>query len=457
MEEEASATEPLESSPETVRRISHFRIFELLGRGGMGEVYRAHDENLDRYVALKIIRPSRRKRFRLTGGDRPKPHLAKLREDKLGTTQSERFTSEAQVTGRLDHPNIVPIYELGTDPNEGVFFSMKLVDGDTLTMALREDGHARLRPDRLAYYLQVLIKICEAVSFAHNRGVIHRDLKPSNIMVGEYGQVYLMDWGVAFLMASLADPESSGRPNRSFGKVVGTIRYMSPEQVQGRHDQVDERSDVFSLGATLYHILTGHAPYMARTLPTLLRQALACEFIPADLEVGTGAVPKALAQITTRAMATNPADRYQTVLELQKAAEAFLRGSWDQPVRAFSAGEQIVVQGEEGDAAYVIVEGRCAVIDSSGPERVVLREMGPGDVFGETAVFSSTRRTATVEALEDVTVTMVTRDTLTSGLGLSSWLGRFVRGLADRFSEVDLRRRELERLHRPDEHRPDET
>ncbi len=460
MSESASASTTSTSNlsattPESVRRISHFQVYELLGRGGMGEVYRGHDEDLDRPVALKIVRP-KRKRTRRTAEARPSPREEGKREgdgrEKL--SQTERFVSEAQVTGRLDHPNIVPIYELGMDEENGVFFAMKLVEGDTLTLALKNDGDRRLRPSRLAYYLQVFLKVCDAVSFAHSRQVVHRDLKPSNMMVGEYGQVHLMDWGVAFLVErKINEAESSGRHDRSFGKVVGTIRYMSPEQVQGRHDQVDEKSDVFSLGATLYHVLTGHAPYMARTLPALLRQALACDFVPADLDVGKGRVPPALARIATRAMAPDPDDRYPSVQELQRDVEAFLRGSWDQPIRTFPAGEKIIVQGEEGDAAYVILEGRCAVVDDSGEEPVVLREMGPGDVFGETAVFSSTTRTATVEALEEVTVTVVTRETLTSGLDLSSYMGRFVRGLADRFSEVDARCRELERerLHRPEE------
>lgn len=461
LSESASATtspSALRSSDppaEPVRRISHFRVYELLGRGGMGEVYRAHDEDLDRAVALKIIRP-KKKRTRRTAEARPQPREEEQREGdgREQMSQIERFVGEARVTGRLDHPNIVPVYELGMDEENGAFFAMKLVEGDTLTLALKNDGERRLRPSRLAYYLQVFLKVCEAVSFAHSRQVVHRDLKPSNIMVGEYGQVYLMDWGVAVLVERKIDEaESSGRHDRSFGKVVGTIRYMSPEQVQGRHDQVDERSDVFSLGATLYHILTGHAPYMARTLPALLRQALACDFVPADLDVGKGRVPTALARIATRAMAPAPDDRYQAVLELQRDVEAFLRGAWDQPIRTFPRGERIIVQGEEGDEAFVILEGRCAVIDESGEEPVVLREMGPGEVFGETAVFSSTTRTATVEALEEVTVTVVTRETLTSGLGLNSYMGRFVRGLADRFSEVDLRRRELERerMLRPEE------
>ncbi len=439
----------------SARRISHFRVLDLLGRGGMGEVYRAHDEHLDRLVALKIIRSDKWARHvgsdtvtddRSPGGHRPSPKIRRKQRALI-----RRFIDEAQVTGQLDHPNIVPIYELGEADDGAAFFVMKLVEGETLTRALRNAGIERLSPERLADFLQIFIKVCEAVSFAHNRGVMHRDLKPSNIMVGEFGQVYLMDWGIALLLAGAGDDlfEDSQEisPRRTpLGSVVGTLRYMSPEQAEGRMDLLDERTDVFSLGATLYHILTGHAPNRAKTVPQMLLRAQRCDYAPPEeVVVGDGRVPPQLSRIAMKAMAKQPADRYRSVVEMQAEIKRFLRGSWHEPTRSYTAGSHIVTEGEEGDTAYIILRGRCAVIDHSGAEKVVLRDLGPGDVFGETAVFSSTRRTATVEAVDNVTVTVVNRETLTSGLGLGSWLGRFVKALADRFSEVDQRLRQFER------------
>ncbi|MCP4661967.1 MAG: cyclic nucleotide-binding domain-containing protein, partial [bacterium] len=140
-----------------------------------------------------------------------------------------------------------------------------------------------------------------------------------------------------------------------------------------------------------------------------------------------------------KAMARDPDARYPSVSQFQRDVELFLHGSWYQRTETFAPGSTIVSEGEDGDAAYIIVEGRCAAVRERGSKKVVLRELGPGDVFGETAVFSAARRTATVEALDEVTVTVVTRETLAAGVGLNSWLGNFIKALAERFSEVDRR------------------
>jgi len=147
-------------------------------------------------------------------------------------------------------------------------------------------------------------------------------------------------------------------------------------------------------------------------------------------------------------MAPDPADRYPTVSDLRRDLERFLRGAWHLPTRTFPAGADVVTEGEEGDAAYLLVDGRCTVHKRAAGDEVELRRLGPGDVFGETAIFSAAPRTATVRALDDVTVTVVDRESLATGVGLDSWGGRFVRALADRFREVDDRLRRLEAASR---------
>lgn len=404
-----------------------------VGRGGMGRVHRVLDKTLLREVALKILRPE------LEGQER----------------QTQRFMREAQITAQLDHPNIVPIHEVGRDDETGYYISMKLVHGKNLAEAVEEAGEGRLNPDRLLELLQIFIKVCEAMAFAHSRGVIHRDLKPSNIMVGEFGQVYVMDWGVARLLRHREErPARYARVSSDLeksldeqpGNIIGTPRYMPPEQIQGLHDQVDERSDVFALGAALYHILTGQPPYTAQSYYNTLLEALAGNIRPPQEVVGGHRIPPGLSQIAMRAMAFNPEDRYASVVELQKDIERFLRGSWDQVIETFQPGARIVTEGEEGDVAYMILEGHCLVFTMAGGQKVELREMGPSEVLGETAVFSSTVRTASVEAIDNVTVKVVNRETLTHGLGLNSWMGTFVKALAERFRDVDerLRRMELE-------------
>lgn len=214
---------------------------------------------------------------------------------------------------------------------------------------------------------------------------------------------------------------------------------MAPEQVSGNHDKTDHRADIFALGGVLYQILTGHAPYTEQNYFSLLVQVQNCEIVKPSESPGCERVPPELERIALKAMSADPDDRYQTVVELQKDVERFLRGVWHLPTETFAAGEAIISEGEEGAAAYIIRKGRCRVLKEISGNSVELRLMGPGDVFGETAIFSAGRRSATVEAIDDVEVTVVTSEILTQGLGLSSWMGDFVKALANRFREADER------------------
>ena len=395
-----------------------------IGRGGMSLVRRMLDRSLLREAALKRLDP----------------------DFAVKSDQIQRFLLEAQITGQLDHPNIVPIHELGRDEEGALYFTMKMVEGETLAQRIKAIGEVRLQPDHLAELLQILIKVCEALSFAHSRGVIHRDVKPSNIMVGQFGQVYIMDWGVARLVAPNEDTGSDRRVGVSAvaeidspGSIIGSPAYMAPEQVEGLHEALDARTDVFALGATLYHVLTGRPPYTESNYYKLLTQVLTCDFRPPDEVMGDGVLPPGLTRIVMRAMAPNPEDRYTSVTEMQRDIELFMRGAWHLPTQVFEAGAAIVTEGEEADAAYIITEGRCQVSKLVQGHTNLVRELSPGDVFGEMAIFSSQPRTATVEAIEDVTVMVVKRETLHSGLELNSWMGRFVKAMADRFLEVDSR------------------
>jgi serine/threonine-protein kinase len=410
-----------------------FVACEVVGRGGSGVVIRAFDRSLLRDVAIKILDPG----------------LAD------GTPEVDRFAEEARINGQLEHPNIVPVYELGSDQRGRRYLCMKFVQGITLEESLARSGDSRLDPVRLADFLQVFGKVCDAVSFAHSRNVIHRDLKPTNVMISDFGQVYVLDWGIARLRAGQAEhsgprvqvrDDSDGRSELDApGSLVGTACYMAPEQLQGMHDRLDERTDVFSLGATLYQILTGQPPLSAEIVRAIWMRKIAPAIVPAERVVGGNRVPPELSRIALRAMAYDPAERYASVADLKRDIESFQRGAWDLPRMALRAGSIVVAQGEPGHAAYVILEGRCAVFRSDDGSDVVLREMGPGDVFGETAVFSDKPRSASVRAETDVVLVVVTREVLSKALGLNSWMGSFVRALADRFRDVDERLRALER------------
>jgi serine/threonine-protein kinase len=250
-------TPPLRLTP---RRLGRYEVAEEIARGGMGSILRARDPELNRELAVKVLRPE--------FCDRP----ALVR----------RFLEEAQITAQLPHPGVVPVHDIGRDEHGLPFLVMKLVRGQTLEALLS----ARASPgDDLGRWVGIFEQVCHAVAFAHSHGVIHRDLKPANIMVGRFGEVQVMDWGLARILAnaaaemedtplpegSLVELEESDRPETH--GVLGTPSYLPPEQASGEWDRVDERADVFGLGGILCAVLTGRPPYDGRNPRDTLRKA----------------------------------------------------------------------------------------------------------------------------------------------------------------------------------------
>ena len=311
---------------------------QSIKKGGMGEVLFAHDRHIQRDVALKVLLPE--------VADAP--------------DNSRRFVQEALVLGQLEHPNIVPIYDLGTDPHGRTFYAMKYVRGTTLKEVLDgvKKGDTRLVARYpLAQLLIIFQKICDAVAYAHSRRTIHRDLKPANIMIGEYGEVLVMDWGLAKIL-SAPDTEATRPPHAEetatgadpdatrHGTVMGTPNFMAPEQAEGRTREMDERTDLYALGAILYTLLTLRPPIVGTSEEDLMTRlkagripsptvyndskqaaALAGAREPVVLLHCPGRkVPEALAAVAMRALARRPIDRYQTVAELQRDLAAWQTG-----------------------------------------------------------------------------------------------------------------------------------
>ena len=400
-------------SAEKIPTPEHLVLGRELARGGMGHVHPATDRNLLRKVALKRI-------------------------DKDYATHPfyrDGFIAEAQITGQLEHPNIVPVHELAIDANGIAYFTMKLIQGDSFDRWLKK------RPpgvdDRIAGGIEILLKICDALAYAHHRGVIHRDLKPGNILVGDFGQVYLMDWGLARLVKS--EPASGANALMNAPGAVGTADYMAPEQARGNPNDADERSDVFGIGALLFEILCGHGPYgpPSTSSEVLLARAASGEVLSIDAACERIGVAKRIRSIAERATKANPADRYQSISELQAAMRAFLHGGLHLPRKTFAAGELIVREGDKGDAAYMIVAGRCRAFRTVGGVEETLATMEPGDAFGEMALILFEPRAASVVAIDEVTVTVLDQATLNEGLGLSGWTGALVRALAQRFADLE--------------------
>ncbi|TAH39515.1 MAG: hypothetical protein EYC70_01650 [Planctomycetota bacterium] len=329
------------SSLELIRRLARegsgrYELREEIARGGMGAVLKVWDPDLRRHLAMKVILGH--------DGDVAEPPQA------LELHQVARFLEEAQITGQLDHPGVVPVHELGLDSAGRLYFTMRLVKGRDLKdiFELVRDG---MEGWTLTRALGVLLKVCEAMAYAHAKGVIHRDLKPSNIMVGRFGEVYVMDWGLARvlgrpdprdlrLLAEKDVPISVVHTDREEerektprspvvtvdGVVIGTPSYMPPEQAMGRIEELGPRSDVYSVGAMLYHLLAGHMPYVpsdSKTPPYAVLNML-LHGPPKPLRQVNPQAPDELAAICEKAMARDPAQRYADILEMARDVEAFL-------------------------------------------------------------------------------------------------------------------------------------
>ncbi len=293
----------------------------LLGSGGMGEVRASKDQRIGREVAMKVIRQGE-----TTGG-----------EDRA------RFLREARIQGQLEHPAVVPVYDVGLDPDGTEYFTMKRISGVTLGEAIHsttkdeKDERSRFTAHKL---LAAFLQICLCIDYAHTRGVLHRDLKPANIMLGDFGEVYVLDWGIAKLDDDVDEkPVESVRVDTGqvahtptlAGQVFGTPGYMPPERIAG--DSADGRSDVYALGAILFEILTGERLHIGKSVDELIESTTRGANARASLRAPSRDVPPELEAVCVRATESDPERRFQGVRELHDAVERYLEGDRDLELR----------------------------------------------------------------------------------------------------------------------------
>jgi serine/threonine-protein kinase len=343
------------------RRDGRFQILRPHARGGLGEVFVARDGELNREVALKEIQ------------DRHADH----------PESRTRFVLEAEITGALEHPGIVPVYGLGTYPDGRPYYAMRFIRGESLQEAIKR-FHAAERPGRdpgeraLALHglLRRFVDVCQAIAYAHSRGVIHRDLKPGNVMLGQFGETLVVDWGLAKPLGATNVPEtlplslegpvrpsSHGESAPTFaGTAVGTPQYMSPEQAAGRVDELGPPTDIYSLGATLYSLLVGKPPLDGVDVSEILILVQQGKVPPA--REANPAVPPALSAICQTAMALLPENRYPTAKAVAEDVERWLA---DEPTTAWPEPWHVRARrwigrhrtGVTTAAAAVVVAGFC--------------------------------------------------------------------------------------------------
>jgi eukaryotic-like serine/threonine-protein kinase len=305
-----------------------FQIVSSYAEGALGEVFVAHDQQVGRMVALKQI----------------KSRWADIPDSRA------RFLLEAQVTGRLEHPGIVPVYALGFDPSGRPYYAMRFIEGEGLSEVVKRfhgkfksaNADRRERILELRKLLGRLVTVCQTIDYAHSRGIIHRDLKPANIMLGKYGETLVVDWGLAKVLGGTSQwtiPSAfqgiaAGAPDGTLtvgGAAIGTPAYMSPEQAAGKVHELTPQTDIYSLGVTLYHLLTGRLPHEEGSVSGVLEQVQLSDLVPPRRHCPW--LPAALEAICLKAMASRPEERYTSAAALADELERWLA---DEPVVAHS-------------------------------------------------------------------------------------------------------------------------
>jgi hypothetical protein len=313
----APATQP-KADAESEKALGKHHLLGEIARGGMGAIMEARDPDLRREVAVKVMLPN-----------------ASANPDVVA-----RFVEEAQVQGQLEHPNVCPVHEIAQGPDGMPYFLMKRVRGKPLSDVI-EDYHSG-GDMNLTRLFEIFLKVCDAMGFAHSRSVIHRDLKPANVMVGDYGEVLVMDWGLAKirgrkdtrengLVVQTDRSEEAGDLRTMDGDIIGTPAYMPPEQADGKVSKMNETSDIYSLGAILYEILAGVPPFSGAPY-SIIYKVIQGEVVPPSerlKEHGAGvqmAVPRELEAVVSKAMAKKQEDRYPSVKALREDILAWTEG-----------------------------------------------------------------------------------------------------------------------------------
>lgn len=417
--------------------IHGYAVTREIARGGMGRVLAAHDLTLDREVAIKVLLPS------------------------SSADAAARFVIESKVTARLPHPGVPPVHALGALNGGGPFLAMKLVHGKTLAELLRE---REITSIDLSHWVGVFEQVCQAVGFAHSQGILHRDLKPANVMIGGFGEVHVMDWGLAKdtdqtenppsqmhtserISAPTGSEQGSLPPNMTAaGQVMGTPQYMAPEQARG--EVVDTRADVFALGGILSAILTGRAPFTGATTLEVLKKAAAGNVSEALARLDACEADADLIDLARRCLASDPADRPsdgQTVAEVVKAYRAGVEARLQEVQAERAAAEARAVEQRKRRRLWAIAASVVIGVLITGGSTAAWQWLRAEDALMQV----NSEQQKTLEALDNLTASrdrnvrnlrLVTKQLVPDLVGRTRKLTEsdqsFIRGLLPMWQEI---------------------
>jgi serine/threonine-protein kinase len=408
-----------------------YRKLDKLGAGTVAEVYGAFDTYLRRVVARK----------QLNRGHLNNPDVV------------QTFINEMVLMGSLSHPGIVPVYDAALGKDGDPAYIMALAAGTSLDRLMQIDPNsADGRALPLGTAVSILTKISEALTYAHDRGVLHLDMKPENVVMGHYGEVIVMDWGAACVYdrskytqtykAISGEITTGGLGVENKDLVMGTPMFMSPEQLEGSRDSLTPAADVFSVGVMLYQMLTGYLPFKADSIGKIIDRIRNQDAVPVH-EIN-GDIPLNLSRLCMKMLHNDPALRYRNFVEVRAAIDDYQRSAVGFPTRTYRAGEVIFREGDPSDYVCILVSGRVGIMVAGENGDTEIAEVAVNEPFGELAALTGMPRTATAVAKEESVVRVISRQDLVEETDkLSPWVGGIVNTLTGRL--LDMNQRLLEK------------
>jgi serine/threonine-protein kinase len=396
-----------------------------IGAGGLSQVSSHFDTYLNRIVALKELKSGN------------------LSSD----IKVQSFINEAKLTSYLNHPGVAPVFDAFVGEGGRPCYTMKLHEGEELAQLLKSSDVFAVGPRLpLTRTLDIFSRLAETLAYVHDRGVLHLDIKPENIMVGEYGEVTVVDWGAArlydrkpfeeYLRRFTDKTELATFEREQANYVLGTPPYMSPEQTNTPRDLLTPGSDIFSAGVVLYEMLAGRRPFRALVAQEVMRQVREDE--PEPMEKLNPDVPRRLIQICSKMLEKQPMKRYRSFRQVLDDLNEFRETGQAFAVKTYEPGEVIFNENDTGDYAFTIVSGKVEIIKGSASGGQVLASLGPGEIVGELAILTKSPRTATAKAVEKTTVRIMgAEDVRAETEKLSPWVGTMIKLLSERLIDMD--------------------